>query len=44
LAILYARNGLITDAEKELGALQTENPNSALITRLQRGLRGNVRR
>ena len=39
MAILYARHGLVAEAEKELKALEAENPKAQIITRLQRSLK-----
>jgi hypothetical protein len=44
LAILYAQNGLIGEADRELSALQIENPKCPAITSLQRSLKRNPRR
>lgn len=39
MAVLYARQGLLTEAEKELKALQSENRRASVITKLQRSLK-----
>jgi len=38
LAVLYAKQGLIPEARRELKALSTENPHSKIIERLRRSL------
>jgi anti-sigma factor RsiW len=39
LAVLYAQQGLLTEAHHELKVLQAENPNSDIVARLQRSLK-----
>jgi hypothetical protein len=38
LAVLYSRQGLLPEARAQLKALKSENPNSALVARLERSL------
>jgi hypothetical protein len=44
MAVLYARHGLVTEAQNELNALERENPHSAIVARLRLSLKSDLRR